>query len=227
MRGPTTTRPSGRSRRAGHVCRPSSPRAKPSGSAPRDIPRHRASKPSTPSCGVGQRASSGERWRAVRHRRQRRRATALSRASGRHSTTTGGWSAARDIPPQGGESGRCTDPGRGQPIVRVREAVTPPRHLQVKGDAHPVDPAGAADVHHRAQHLTRPASSPGRAQSLRAQNGRCPVCRPVSQGEEALARHHRDGHHQHNPWVTWGFLPPTCHRQVHEAPESTPGLPRP
>jgi len=98
-------------------------------------------------------------------------------ARGRHSNTTGRWIAARYCPQQVGESWRFTDPVSGRQIIRVREAIKPQRHSKVKGDANPCDPAWEAYFQHRARQLTLQASSPGRAQILREQNGRCPVCR--------------------------------------------------
>ena len=140
---------------------------------------------------------------------------------------TGRWIAARYCPHPGGESWRFTDSVSGEQIIRVREAVTPQRHIKVKGDANPFDPAWEAYFQPRDRQRTRPASSPGRAKILREQNGRCPVCRQVSQCEEALELPHRDGHHQNSRLVNLVFLHPTCHRQVHYAPASKTGLPRP
>ncbi|MGH2611263.1 MAG: group II intron maturase-specific domain-containing protein, partial [Tepidiformaceae bacterium] len=148
-------------------------------------------------------------------------------ARGRHPHKTGRWIAAHDFPHQAGQSWRFTDPVSGKQVIRVRETVTPRRHVQVQGDANPVDPAWAAYCQHRDRQLTLSASSPGRADILRQQNGRCPVCRPVIQCEEALALPHRDGHHQHHRSVHLVFLPPNCPRQVHDAPGSHTGSPRP
>lgn len=136
-------------------------------------------------------------------------------ARGRHSHNTGRWLAERYVRHQGGESWRFTDPGSGRQIIRVREAIKPQRHITVKGDANPFDPAWEAYFQHRDRQLTRHASSPGRAKILREQHGRCPVCRQVIRCEEALARHHRAGHHQTNRCVKLVLRPPTCHRQVH------------
>jgi RNA-directed DNA polymerase len=147
-------------------------------------------------------------------------------ARGRHSNKTGCWIAERYFPHQVGESWRFTDPVSGKQIIRVREAVKPQRHIKVKGDANPFDPAWEAYFQHRDQQLTLQASSPGRAKILRQQTGRCPVCRQVIQCEEDLELHHRDGHHQNNRLANLVFLHPNCYRQVHYAPDSRTGLPR-
>jgi RNA-directed DNA polymerase len=147
-------------------------------------------------------------------------------ARGRHSNKTGRWIAERYFPHQGGESWRFTDPVSGQQIIRVREAVKPQRYIKVKGDANPFDPAWEAYFQRRDRQLTLHASSPGRAKILRQQNGRCPVCRQVIQCEEDLELHHRDGYHQNNRLANLVFLHPTCHHQVHYAPDSRTGLPR-
>jgi RNA-directed DNA polymerase len=147
-------------------------------------------------------------------------------ARGRHPHKTGRGIAEHDCPHQAGKSWRCTDPVSGQEVIRVREAVKPRRHVKGKGDANPFDPIWAAYFPHRARQLTRHASSPGRADLLRQQNGRCPVCRQVIQGAEALELHHRDGHHQDNRSVNLVFLHPNGHRQVHSAPGSKTGSPR-
>jgi hypothetical protein len=135
-------------------------------------------------------------------------------ARGRPPTNTGRWIAARSFPPQAGDAWRFSDPLSGPQIIRVREAVKPPRHRQVQGDANPVDSAWAAYFQHRARHRRLRASAPGRAHLLPQQPGRCPVCRPGLPGEEARARHHRAGHHQQTPWAHLVFRPPTCHRPV-------------
>jgi RNA-directed DNA polymerase len=147
-------------------------------------------------------------------------------ARGRHPNKTGRWIAEHSFPPQAGKSWRFTDPVSGKEVIRVREAVKPRRHVKVKGDANPFDPAWAAYFQHRDRQLTLHASSPGRAYILRQQNGLCPVCRQVIQCEEALELHHRDGHHQDNRSVNLVFLHPNCHRQVHSAPGSKTGSPR-
>jgi RNA-directed DNA polymerase len=145
----------------------------------------------------------------------------------RHPNKTGRWIAARYFPHDGGQSWRFTDPDTGTQILRLQEAVKPQRHIKVTGNANPVDPAWEAYFQHRDRQLTLHAASPGRAKILRPQNGRCPVCRPVMQCEEALALHHRDGHHQHHRLANLVFLHPTCHRQVHYAPGSKPDSLRP
>jgi RNA-directed DNA polymerase len=147
-------------------------------------------------------------------------------ARGRHPNKTGRWIAEHYFPHQVGKSWRFTEPVSGKQVIRVREAVKPRRHVKVKGDANPFDPAWAAYFQHRDRQLTLHASSPGRAYILRQQSGRCPVCRQVIQCEEALELHHREGHHQDNRSVNLVFLHPNCHRQVHSAPGSKTGSPR-
>jgi RNA-directed DNA polymerase len=151
----------------------------------------------------------------------------LSRwAKRRHPNKTGRWIAERYFPHQAGESWRFADPVTGKRIIRVRQAVKPQRHVKVKGDANPFDPAWAAYFQHRDRQLALKASSAFRAKVLHQQHGRCPVCRQVIQCEEDLELHHRDGDHQHNRLVNLAFLHPNCHRQVHHAPDSNTDLPR-
>ncbi len=148
-------------------------------------------------------------------------------AKRRHPNKTGRWIAARYFPHDLGKSWRFTDPDTGTRILRMQEAVNPPRHLKVRGDAKPFDPGWEAYFQHRDRQLTRHASSPGRAKILRQQNGLCPVCRQVIQREEALELHHRDGHHQNNRLANLVLLHPNCHRQVHCAPGRKPDSLRP
>jgi len=75
------------------------------------------------------------------------------------------------------------------------------RHVKVKGDANPCDPAWEASVQDRDRQRAQQASSGVRATVLRQHDGRCLVCRQVIQCEEALERHHRDGDHQHTRLV--------------------------
>jgi RNA-directed DNA polymerase len=104
--------------------------------------------------------------------------------------------------------------------------VTPQRHVKVKGDANPFDPAWEAYFQGRDRQLALHASSGFRAKVLRQQDGRCLVCRQVIQWEEGLELHHRDGDHQHHRLMNLAFLHPPCHRQVHHAPERKTHAPR-
>jgi RNA-directed DNA polymerase len=144
----------------------------------------------------------------------------------RHPNKTGYWIAKRYFPHQPGESWRFTDPATGKRIIRVREVVKPQRPVKVKGDANPFDPAWEAYFQDRDRQLALQASSGFRAKVLRQQDGRCLVCQQVLQCEETLELHHRDGDHQHNRLMNLALLHPTCHRQVHHAPESNPHAPR-
>ncbi|MGH2667526.1 MAG: group II intron maturase-specific domain-containing protein [bacterium] len=148
-------------------------------------------------------------------------------ATHRHPDTTGRWIANRSVPQHVGASWRVTDPTRGTPIIRVQEAVTPQRHLTITGHATPFAPQGEAYFPHRHRPVALRTPSAVRAQVLQPQQGRCPICRQGIQREETLARPHRDGHHQHNHRANLVLLPPTCHRQVHGAPASTPATSRP
>jgi RNA-directed DNA polymerase len=140
-------------------------------------------------------------------------------AKRRHPDKTGRRITARYFPHDRGEAWRFTEPDTGTPILRLQEAIKPPRHRKGKGDAKPFDPAGEAYCQPRDRQLTRHASSPSRAKILKQQTGLCPVCRQVIPREDTLELHHRDGHHQHNRLANLVCLHPTCHRQVHYGPE--------
>jgi len=148
-------------------------------------------------------------------------------AQRRHPHKTGRWITERYFPHRQGEAGRFTDPTTGKQILRVQEAVKPQRYVKVKGDANPFDPAWEAYFQDRDHELALRASSPFRAKILRQQHGSCPGCRQVMQVEADVELHHRDGHHQHNHLGNLVLLHPTCHRQEHYAPESTPASSRP
>jgi RNA-directed DNA polymerase len=148
-------------------------------------------------------------------------------AKQRHPATTGRWITSRDCPPQAGESWRFTDPTNGLQIIRVQEAVTPQRHIKIKGDANPFDPQWEAYFQHHDRQRALRTTSVFRAKILHQQTGLCPICRQVIQSGEHLELHHRDGNHQNNQRANLVFLHPTCHRQVHYAPDSTPASTRP
>jgi RNA-directed DNA polymerase len=148
-------------------------------------------------------------------------------AKRRHPDKTGRWITDRYFPHQSGESWRFTDPATGKQVLRVGERIKPERYLQVKGEANPFDPDGEAYFHARDQSLALRASSPFRAKILTQQHGLCPGCRQMIQVEEDVERHHRDGHHQNNHLVNLVLLHPTCHHQVHYAPESPTASSRP
>jgi len=148
-------------------------------------------------------------------------------AKRRHSDKTGRWIVERYFPHHTGEAWRFTDPVTGKQLLRVREAVKPQRYLKVKGEANPFDPAWEVYFQDRDRKLALWASSPFRAKILRQQHGSCPGCRQVIQVEEEVELPHRDGNHQHNHLGNLVLLHPTCHRQVHYAPESPTASSRP
>jgi len=120
----------------------------------------------------------------------------------RHPNTTGHWLAARYCPHRPGETWRFPDPTTGKQLIRVQEALTQQRHIQIKGDAHPFDPQWEASLQDRERQLARKASAALRATVLQQQHGRCPGCPQVLQDEESLELPHRDGNHQNNRLVT-------------------------
>jgi RNA-directed DNA polymerase len=148
-------------------------------------------------------------------------------AKQRHPDKTGRWITNRYFPHQAGESWRFTDPTSGLQIIRVQEAVTPQRHIKIKGDANPFDPQWEAYFQHHDRQRALRTTSVFRAKILNQQTGLCPICRQVIQSEEHLELHHRDGNHQNNRRANLVFLHPNCHRQVHYAPESTTASTRP
>jgi RNA-directed DNA polymerase len=148
-------------------------------------------------------------------------------AKHRHPDQTGRWITKRYFPHQAGESWRCTDPTNGKQIIRVQEAVKPQRHIKIKDNAHPFDPQSEAYFQHCDRQLALRTTSALRAKVLNQQKGWCPICRQVIQNEENLELHHRDGNHQNNRRANLVFLHPTCHRQVHYAPESKMASSRP
>jgi RNA-directed DNA polymerase len=140
---------------------------------------------------------------------------------------TGRWLTERYCPHQPGESWRYTAPTTGQHRLRLQAAVTPQRHIKGKRNAKPCDPLWEASFQDRDRHLALQRSAAFRATRLRQQTGCCPLCRQRIDGEEPLARHHRHGIHQHNQRENLVRLPPNCHRQGHDAPDSTTTVPRP
>jgi RNA-directed DNA polymerase len=145
----------------------------------------------------------------------------------RHPNKTGRWIADRYFPHQPGEAWQFTDPGTGIQLIRVRDAVTPQRHIKVKGEANPFAREWETYFQLRERHLAQQTASAFRAKILRQQHGQCAICRQVIQSEEDLELHHRDGNHQHNRPTNLVLLHPNCHRQVHYAPDSTTATSRP
>ncbi len=148
-------------------------------------------------------------------------------ATRRYPDKTGRWITDCYFPHQPGESWHFTDPATGKQVLRVWESIKPKRSLKVKGEANPFDPDWDAYCGARAQRMTLRASSPFRATILRQQHGLCPSCRQMIQVEEEVELHHRDGNHQNNHLANLVLLHPTCHHQVHYAPESPTASSRP
>jgi RNA-directed DNA polymerase len=130
----------------------------------------------------------------------------------RHPNKTGRWIADRDFPHQPGEAWRLTAPDTGKQLIRIQDAVK--REWETY-------------FQHRERQLAQQAASAFRAKILRQQHGQCTVCRQVIQHEEDLELHHRDGNHQHHRPTNLVLLHPTCHRQVHYAPDSPTATSRP
>jgi RNA-directed DNA polymerase len=145
----------------------------------------------------------------------------------RHSNKTGRWITERSFPPQPGESWRFTDPTTGKHILRVQAAVKPQRDMKGKRNAHPCDPLWEPSFQDRDRHVALQKSSALRATLLRQQTGRCPLWRQRIECEAPLELHHRDGIHQNNQREHLVLLHPHCHRQAHDAPDSTTTVPRP
>jgi RNA-directed DNA polymerase len=148
-------------------------------------------------------------------------------AKRRHPDRTGRWITECSFPPHPGASWHFTDPAPGKQVLRVWERSKPTRSRKVKGEANPFAPDWEAYCCARAQRLTVRASSPFRATLLRQQPGLCPSWRQMIQVEEEVELHHRDGNHQNNHWANLVLLHPTCHQQVHSAPESPTASSRP
>jgi RNA-directed DNA polymerase len=148
-------------------------------------------------------------------------------AEQRHPDNTGRWITNRSFPHQVGESWRFTEPTSGLQLIRVQEAVTPQRHVKIKGDANPFAPQWEAYFQHHERQRALRTTAVFRAKILNQQTGGCPICRQVIQSGENLELHHRDGNHQHNRRANLVFRHPTCHRQVHYAPASTTASTRP
>ena len=148
-------------------------------------------------------------------------------AKRRHPDKTGRWITDRYFPHQPGKSWCFTDPATGKQVLRVWESIKPERSLKVKGAANPFDPDWEAYFRARDQRVTLRASAPFRAKILRQQQGVCPGCRQMMQVEEDVDLHHRDGNHQNNHMANLVWLHPTCHHQVHYAPDNPTQSPRP
>jgi RNA-directed DNA polymerase len=152
----------------------------------------------------------------------------LSRwAKQRHPEKTGRWITHRYCPHHVGASWRFTDPTSGLQLIRGQEAVTPQRHIQIKGEANPFAPQWEADFQYHDRQRALRTTSVFRAKRLNQQTGICPICRQGIQSEANLELHPRDGNHQKNRRANLVCLPPNCHRQVHYAPESTTASTRP
>ncbi len=148
-------------------------------------------------------------------------------AKRRHPDKTGCWIADHYFPHQPGESWCFTDPATGKQVLRVLESIKPERYLKVKSAANPFDPDWEAYFRVRDQRLRLRASSPFRATILRQQPGQSPCCRQMIQVEEEVEVHHRDGNHQNNHLANLVWLHPTCHHQVHYAPDNPTQSSRP
>ena len=149
-------------------------------------------------------------------------------AKRRHPDKTGRWITDRYFPHQPGESWRFTDPTTGKQIIRVQEARQTPTLHQGQGRRQPIRPrtgrrtSSTATDRWRCGRLRRFV-----LKSCNQQTRALPGCRQVIQVEEEVELHHRDGNHQNNRLANLVLLHPTCHRQVHYAPESTTTSSRP
>lgn len=137
----------------------------------------------------------------------------------RHSNKTGCWIVKRYFSGPPGQVWRFTDPQTGKRLIRVEETVKYQRHVKVKAEANPFDPAWEAYFQQRDRRLALNRATAFKGKVLRQQQGVCPNCRQVIQYNEEVELHHKDGHHQNNRLANLVVLHPNCHRQVHYAPE--------
>jgi RNA-directed DNA polymerase len=143
----------------------------------------------------------------------------------RHPTKGKAWVRKTYFPPHGGRqwvlTGTVTKAGGTPSLVRLFVATSVPyrRHLRVRGEANPYDPAWD-DYYLRRRSRVVPDELTGRrplAQLWQEQGGRCLACAQPLTAAEGWHNHHlvpraAGGGDQ---LANRALLHPTCHRQVH------------
>jgi RNA-directed DNA polymerase len=145
-------------------------------------------------------------------------------ATRRHPTKGSGWVKHKYFPPFRGQHWlfQGMSDGRGQPPhpVRLFQATSVPirRHIKIRSDANPYDPAWEQYFEQRFMARMRATKDKGGEMSLwKDQQGLCPVC------HQRLALD-QGWHSHHIVWKSHGgsdsqdnrvLLHPNCHRQVH------------
>ena len=146
-------------------------------------------------------------------------------AKRRHPTTSVGGVRAHSCRTQGHRRWVCTGevttgPGRTRPI-RLFSAVRVPivRHVEVRAEANPDDPAWECSCEERLGVTMRQALARDRRYGVlwNEQDGDCPVCHQPSTPQTGWHRHHlvwrvQGGSDRADNQV---LLHPNCHRQVH------------
>ncbi len=152
-------------------------------------------------------------------------------ATRRHPRKPRTWIKARYWPRQGCRNWVFTGTVNGKPIRLARAADTPiRRHVKIRGDANPYDPAQEAYFERRLDRKME-VSLAGRRTLLylwKRQHGRCPVCHTAITERTGWHSHHVRERSLGGPDTADNrvLLHPTCHRQVHSQEYSVP-VPRP
>jgi RNA-directed DNA polymerase len=131
----------------------------------------------------------------------------------RHPDKTGRWIAKRYFLSKERKGWRFTDPNTGASLIKIGELVKRQRHVKIRGAANPFDPQWGEYFVNRDKKQVQAKTAGLMARVHRAQEGTCPVCEQVTQYDEELVLHHRDGKRKNFKLANLVFYHPNCHQQ--------------
>ncbi len=132
----------------------------------------------------------------------------------RHPDKTGRWIAERYFLSKQRKGWRFTDPNTGASLIKIGELVKRQRHVKIQAAANPFDPQWEEYFENRDKKQVQASTAGLMARVHRVQNGICPVCEQVTQYDEELVLHHRDGKRKNFKLANLVFYHPNCHPQM-------------
>lgn len=130
----------------------------------------------------------------------------------RHPEKSGIWIANRYFGHAKGSSWAFMDKGTGKTLIRLNNDIQTFQHIKIKGDANPFDAEWNGYFHNREKLIKMKSVSHYIGKISKQQNGYCPQCGQLIQGEEKHYLHYIDGDKTHRRVKNVLMIHKTCRK---------------